>query len=379
MTPPPVSIDFTISFLDQINERTYPDSVVEAWSHFDTHGYTSDPFFTLQFPHKVGVRSYVPYRAMLPKGMDGILVIGLGISTQRDAIPLTRMQPDIQNGGYAAGVAAAMASQRGGHTRQVDIKALQKHLVEIGNLKEAVLTHEDSYPLQTDRLEEAIESVRKDFKGVSRLLTDPETSVPMLKRAFAAADSGEDKRTYARILATMGDATGVDVLIDELKAAESWDKGWNYRAMGQFGANMSPLDAMVYALGKAGDRRAVPAIVAKANLLTAELDFSHHRAVALALELLRAPEAAAVLADVLSRPGMRGHAIPSIDSAVDSVKVNMSWTALDSRRNSLRELSLARALYRCGDKDGLGRTILEEYSRDMRGHWATHARAVLAE
>ena len=50
-----------------------------------------------------------------------------------------------------------------------------------------------------------------------------------------------------------------------------------------------------------------------------------------------------------------------------------------TRRESLRELMLARALYRCGDYNGLGRRILVVYRDDLRGHYATHARAVLAE
>ena len=74
---------------------------------------------------------------MLPRGVDGILVVGLGISAERDAVPLIRMQPDVQNGGYAAGVAAAMAAKDGVSIRHVDIDRLQKHLVNVGNrLKE---------------------------------------------------------------------------------------------------------------------------------------------------------------------------------------------------------------------------------------------------
>ena len=37
---------------------------------------------------------------------------GIGLSAHRDAQPVVRMQPDIQNQGYAAGVAAAMAAGR---------------------------------------------------------------------------------------------------------------------------------------------------------------------------------------------------------------------------------------------------------------------------
>ncbi|UCE47240.1 MAG: hypothetical protein JSW47_16750, partial [Phycisphaerales bacterium] len=49
----------------------------------------------------------------------------------------------------------------------------------------------------------------------------------------------------------------------------------------------------------------------------------------------------------------------------------------DTRNKSLRELILARALYRCGDYEGLGQRILKEYSRDLRAHYARHAGAVL--
>ena len=50
-----------------------------------------------------------------------------------------------------------------------------------------------------------------------------------------------------------------------------------------------------------------------------------------------------------------------------------------SSTTSLRELILARALYRCGDHNGLGKKTLGAYSNDFRGHYATHARAILGE
>jgi hypothetical protein len=40
---------------------------------------------------------------------------------------------------------------------------------------------------------------------------------------------------------------------------------------------------------------------------------------------------------------------------------------------------LARALYRCGDDQGLGRKILQQYAQDLRGHYARHALAILNE
>ncbi|MFW6161615.1 MAG: FAD-dependent oxidoreductase, partial [Planctomycetota bacterium] len=75
----------TISILDAVNQRTYPDTICQAYTNFDTHGYTVHPFFLLQMPHKRGMHTNIPYRALVPKGLDGMLVTGLGISAHRDA------------------------------------------------------------------------------------------------------------------------------------------------------------------------------------------------------------------------------------------------------------------------------------------------------
>jgi hypothetical protein len=44
---------------------------------------------------------------------------------------------------------------------------------------------------------------------------------------------------------------------------------------------------------------------------------------------------------------------------------------------ALRELALARALYRCGDCDGAAEKVLKQYALDLRGVYALHATAVL--
>ena len=113
----------------------------------------SIPYLLLEHPEHKGVTVYVPYRAMLPKGLDGILVTGLGISAHRDAVPLIRMQPDIQNGGYAAGRGRGHGGQgrRAGCGRSTS-RQLQQHLVEIGNLPDSVLDDKDSYPLPDERI-----------------------------------------------------------------------------------------------------------------------------------------------------------------------------------------------------------------------------------
>jgi hypothetical protein len=288
------------------------------------------------------------------------------------------MQPDVQNHGYAIGVAAAMIAQAGCPTRSLDLKALQKHLIEAGNLPKSVLTDQDSYPMPAEKIAAAVLSLASDYKGASAVLANPEQALPLLRKAYADAADAKVKLIYAHTLAMMGDATGLPTLLDVVNAAQGFDQGWDYVGMGQFGASMSRLDTYLLALGQAGDRRATPAVVAKLKLLTPQTAFSHFRAVARALSLLHDPAAAAPIAEVLNQPGIRGKAIPSVAVAKERDAASAGGTnAVGTRRESLRELFLAAALYQCGDHGGLGEQILKEYAQDLRGHLARYATAVL--
>ena len=72
---------------------------------------------------------------------------------------LIRMQADLQNQGYAAGLAAAAAVKAGGHTRSIDIRALQKELISQGVLDERVSTDKDSYPMSAEEVERAVQAI----------------------------------------------------------------------------------------------------------------------------------------------------------------------------------------------------------------------------
>jgi len=332
--------------------------------------------FMLKPPDREVITAYVPYRCLLPKGLDGILVTGLGVSADRDVMPVIRMQADIQNQGYATGVAAAMTVKSGKNLRDIDIKSLQKHLVEKGNLPKNVLNHQDTLTLPKEQVEKAVETVANNFEGLAVIFAQPESSLPLLRKAYQSAENEDAKLIYAHILAMFGDAAGADTLLAAVKARD-WDKGWNFTGMGQFGASMSPLDGLIIALGQAGDRRAVDVIVEKLGQLDVKSEFSHFRAVAMALETLAVPAAAKPLAELLKKPGMTGYAFTDIEQAKRGTPDSPDDTS--TRNCSLRELFLAQALYRCGDYEGLGERILKQYARDLRGHYARHAYAVLKE
>jgi hypothetical protein len=370
--------EFTFTPLDQINLRTYPDSIARAFSNFDTHGYTIEPYLEIYHPQKVGIYAYYPYRSSIPKGLDGILVGALATSCHRDALPLVRMQADLQNQGYGLGYAAATSVKDGVSVRNVDIRKVQKHLVEIGNLPESVLTETDNYGQSKNKLAEAVKTIPNNYDGAALVMWYPEESKPLLRKEYQAATDFEAKLAYAKILAAYGDSTGEAVLLDSLQKFEKWDEGWNFKGMSQFGMASSPLDQIIMMLGRIRSKTAVPLIIERLAELKQEDDFSHHRACILALEWIGEPAGVPAIALHLKKPNMTGYVHDSILTAEkrdrEDPKVALGEK---SRRDSLIELGAARALYRLGDADGLGKQILESYSKDLRGHFARHAAEIL--
>lgn len=369
--------DFTISVLDVYNERTYPDSISLHKSSFDTHGFTEDPFFSLKPPEHSGidVYAYVPFRALLPFGLEGIAVTGLGASAHRDAMPVIRMQPCLQNQGYAVGRAAAIAAQQNINIRYIDIKALQKDLVGIGSLPETVLSDRDNFPPPLVLIQEAVDSVVHDLDGLETILWDRERGIDALKSAFYRTRNEEHKLVYARILGMLGVEDGWKELIKAIDEYDDWDEGWNFTGMGQFGRSISYLDSLIIAAGRTKKAEALPAIFRLMEELTPESHFSHFRATAIALESIKDQSAAEPLYKLLELPGIRGHTMPDIHTA-KSLEPKFK-NDVSTRNNSLRELILARALFKCGDYQGEAHEILTEYSKDLRGHYYRHASGIL--
>jgi hypothetical protein len=170
---------------------------------------------------------------------------------------------------------------------------------------------------------------------------------------------------------------GVDTLIQSIKSYDKWDKGWNYTGMGQFGECMSYLDSLIIALGRTKQQKAIECITEKAEKLTTESDFSHFRAVAIALESIGRSKGAEILDNLLDLPKVTGHFATNIQKA--QAVTDQNWTNTEVRNKALREIILARALYRCGDKNGRGEEILKHYANDLRGHYFLHTSAVLRQ
>ena len=97
----------------------------------------------------------------------------------------------------------------------------------------------------------------------------------------------------------------------------------------------------------------------------------------MACETLKHPDLAKALVRILQLNGSKGNAYLEINKVIKVTPPSNGDNT--SREFSLRELIVARALYRCGDYKGMGKKTLEAYSNDFRGHYAIHAKAILAE
>lgn len=74
----------------------------------------------------------IPYRSLLPRRVDRLLVAGRSISASHEALAAIRVMPPAFAMGEAAGAAAALAVQLGVAPRRVPVAALQESLLDGG-------------------------------------------------------------------------------------------------------------------------------------------------------------------------------------------------------------------------------------------------------
>jgi hypothetical protein len=89
--------------------------------------------------HYYGHRRYlehegydIPYRCLIPKGVDNLVVAGRSISSEQQPYESHRSMAPIMAIGQAAGAAAALCSQMGVRPRELEVARLQQLLISQG-------------------------------------------------------------------------------------------------------------------------------------------------------------------------------------------------------------------------------------------------------
>ncbi len=123
--------DYVLVQEDFMEMRTFEDDIARNSYFIDIHMARSDA--KMHIHHLPPGKSHgVPYRCLLPIGINNMWVAGRAASSDRVVQGSLRVMPNCFAMGQAAGMAAAIAAETGAHTRQVDIRQLQRSLVMQG-------------------------------------------------------------------------------------------------------------------------------------------------------------------------------------------------------------------------------------------------------
>ena len=127
----------TITEEDIRSARVFPDwAVTYASFNFDVHNMTGNGLDATGAQAAFAATYYtIPYGCLVPREIDGLLLAGRNISGTHMAHANYRVMPICANMGQAAGIAAALCVQEGVRPRDVDVKVLQKRLLENGVLE----------------------------------------------------------------------------------------------------------------------------------------------------------------------------------------------------------------------------------------------------
>ena len=118
------------SFPDDIGRYSYPVDIHAAVAGAEEQEQAREEFLRLRY--QTGESYGIPYRSLLPRGLDNAWVAGRCLSADRAVQSSLRVMPGCFITGQAAGMAAAMAVEAGSDSRAVDVGELQARLRAMG-------------------------------------------------------------------------------------------------------------------------------------------------------------------------------------------------------------------------------------------------------
>jgi ribulose 1,5-bisphosphate synthetase/thiazole synthase len=395
--------DTVVTLTDLLRHRCFPDVVNIGAGQMDCHRRIASDWIRIGLLMPI-LPVEMPYRALLPQGLENILVAGKAASLAHDAMYNTRNQPDMENLGGAVGVAAANAVRDGVSPRKVDLPKVQKRLTEVGTLLPAMLMRqikEEPYDEPAMRAlvkqldgrhfaawgdvsmaKEGTPHYREKIPLVEICTADSDLAVPILEEELAKA-SGDRQLRLAQALAMFGSKAGVHVLIAAIERGianrmikapmnSSPDEG-SLEGKG-WGIPFPPAE-LIYSLAMTRDSRSLAVWDMVADVVKAEPEdfadelpwpFHYVDSICYGAELLGDPAAVPILKKLHSRPTLHDQAVKE-GFVVD----------FDPDKRALTEVTLGRALASLGDAEGYA--ILVEYLDDDRANQAEFAHMTLVQ
>ncbi|MFC1715439.1 FAD-dependent oxidoreductase [Candidatus Poribacteria bacterium] len=356
--------EYQLTLADEVVGRRFEDAVSFTIAHYDNHhhDYENESDEAALWVWALGnwserIGCEVPYRCLIPKNVDNLILACRALSMTYDAHMEFRMQNDIQRIGEVAGVAAAMAAQQGLTLREIDVKELQAMMKKSGILDEK---YRPKPAIQERKVPELPAPDEVDAQTTKELVWL--SSQGGTESALALKDmlNSNDPQTRFRASAALA-WHGLDAGIPELlKAVEEREElVTEGRRETQFWQAAIPF------LGMAKAEDAVPVLIGVLKDEKAGLD-----------ALIGAVRALGRIGDESAVPALRDFL--KREELPTTRIMNSSMGTTDDARWQI-ELSAAEALSKLGAPDAEARQIIKSHLDDGRAYVRRYANRLIGE
>ena len=356
--------EYQLTLADEIVGRRFEDAVSFTVAHYDNHhhDYENESDEAALWVWALGnwgerIGCEVPYRCMIPKNVDGLILACRALSVTYDAHMEFRMQNDIQRIGEVAGIAAAMAARAGVSLREIDLPELQSTLKKSGILDPR---YRPKPAVQERRVPELPAPEALDSQQTKELVWLSTQGTPENALALKGMLNSNDPQTRFRASAALA-WHGLDAGVPELLKCVEKREGEETQ-----GRRNTPFwQAAIPFLGMAESREAVPALVGILRDEKAGLDAL--AGAVRALGRIGDESAVSALREFLKREDLPTTRI--MNSGMGTVE-NARWQI---------ELAAAEALSKLGVSDEETREIIQPYLSDARAYVRRYANKLLRE
>lgn len=370
-----IDSEYNITMQDVLTNKSYNDCIGIAVTDCDPHGGMSSRYSMMGFTPYHGELYHLqtPYRACIPKNVYGLLVASKSIGAQQDAAAYYRMAADVQNRGYAMGIAAGMSVNDGVDVRNIDIKRLQKQLTDAQIIPQSIA---EQKPIQSPKkvVEDLFAGDESALKEV--LCLNKEDALPLLKKEW---QKNNDSLNGAIALAWFGAADGVNKLSESLSELMDNEAFYDDVHPSFVGTNCGgvldkindywKINQILTVMGMLGDVSCVPAVVKAtekaesggsplregSEYIKKRCDlhriphYDRIKSICYCIESMPDVRFVKPLLELLEKPYMSGYA---------------GGLHTDFQK-AYTELMVTKTLARCGAKEGIER--LKIFAKDKRG------------
>ncbi len=124
--------EYVMTALDLYAQRKFDDMFCQSNYPIDVHGKAHNCSFDGIEKDEARPWYDIPYRSLVVKGVDNLLVAGRCLGAEFIVQSSLRVQQSVRSSGEAAGIAAAMAIDAGVPAREVDGKKVRETMVSLG-------------------------------------------------------------------------------------------------------------------------------------------------------------------------------------------------------------------------------------------------------